>query len=219
MTELVLQKQWLKISAKNDRRSSVRAQYQALSSRWHLVLVVLLCLLSAACQHSNRLALFSLSEAELNQQLTRTLTNLSRDVRVAGVPLQFKVNTLQAVIAPDGQPLIQLTLQTEAQAQLAMLKMPMQLALTLRAEPYFDQTRQAVYLRQFQVVKSELAAGRWQGKLKPLNREIAQLLQRLLAEQPVYRLDPQKLSHRALLNIPLALQVTPGKLVLSPAYQ
>jgi hypothetical protein len=129
------------------------------------------------------------------------------------------VNTLQAVIAPDGQPLIQLTLQTEAQAQLAMLKMPMQLALTLRAEPYFDQTRQAVYLRQFQVVKSELAAGRWQGKLKPLNREIAQLLQRLLAEQPVYRLDPQKLSHRALLNIPLALQVTPGKLVLSPAYQ
>ena len=33
--------------------------------------------------------------------------------------------------------------------------------------------------------------------------ELEQLLQRLLAEQPVYRLDPQKLSHRALLNMPL----------------
>jgi hypothetical protein len=196
----------------------MRAQYRAISNRWQLMLLTLLCLLSA-CQHSNQLALYSLSEVELNQQLTRTLSNLTQDVRVAGIPLQFKVNTLQALIAPDGQPLIQLALQTDAQAQLAMLKMPMQLALTLRAEPYFDQQRQAVYLRQFQVVKSEMAAGRWQGKLKPLNREIEQVLQRLLAEQPVYRLDPQKLTHRALLNMPLALKVMPGKLVLSPAYQ
>jgi len=39
-----------------------------------------------------------------------------------------------------------------------------------------------------------------------------------LAEQPVYRLEPQKLSHRALLNMPLALKIMPGKLVLSPAF-
>ncbi len=192
-------------------------QQRAITRRWQLILMTLVCLLGA-CQHSNQLALYSLSEAELNQQLARTLTNLAQDVRIAGIPLQFKVNTLQAVIAPDGQPLLQLTLQTDAQAQLAMLKMPMQLALTLSAEPYFDQQRQAVYLRQFRVLKSELAAGRWQGKLKPLNRELEQLLQRLLAEQPVYRLDPQKLSHRALLNIPLALKVMPGKLMLSPAF-
>mgnify|MGYP006152442471 FL=1 len=57
--------------------------------------------------------------------------------------------------------------------------MPMQLALTLRAEPYFDQQRQAVYLRQFTIVQSDLQAGRWQGKLKPLNRELAQLLQHI----------------------------------------
>jgi hypothetical protein len=193
------------------------ANSRTISHRWRLLLGVLLCLLSA-CQHSNQLTLYSLSEAELNQQLQRTLSKLTQDVRVAGIPLQFQVNRLQAVIAPDGQPLLQLSLQTDAQAQLAMLKMPMQLALTLSAEPYFDQQRQAVYLRQFRVIQSELAAGRWQGKLKPLNRELELLLQRLLAEQPVYRLDPQKLSHRALLNMPLALKVVPGKLVLSPAF-
>jgi len=193
-------------------------QQKAIGRYWQLLVLLCLVVLSA-CQHSNQLALYSLSETELNQQLTRSLTNLAQDVRVAGIPLQFQVKSLQSQIAPDGQPLIELQLQTEGLAQLALLKMPMQLALTLRAEPYFDQQRQAIYLRQFQVVKSELAAGRWQGKLKPLNREFAQLLQRLLAEQPVYRLDPQKLSHRALLNIPLALKVQPGKLVLSPAYQ
>ena len=193
------------------------ANSRTITHRWRLLLGVLLCLLSA-CQHSNQLALYSLSEAELNQQLQRTLSKLTQDVRVAGIPLQFQVNRLQAVIAPDGQPLLQLSLQTDAQAQLMQLKMPMQLALTLSAEPYFDQQRQAVYLRQFRVIQSELAAGRWQGKLKPLNRELELLLQRLLAEQPVYRLDPQKLSHRALLNIPLALKIMPGKLVLSPAF-
>lgn len=196
----------------------MRAQHKTSGRYWQLLVLLWLAVLSA-CQHSNQLTLYSLSETELNQQLTRSLTNLVKDVRVAGIPLQLKMNRLQAQIAPDGQPLIELQLQTEGLAQLALLKMPMQLALTLRAEPYFDQQRQAVYLRQFQVVTSELSAGRWQGKLKPLNREIAQVLQRLLAEQPVYRLDPQKLSHRALLNIPLALKVVPGKLVLSPAYQ
>jgi len=191
--------------------------FRIFAHRWQLLLVSLLCLLSA-CQHSNQLALYNLSEVELNQQLQRTLSKLTQDVRLAGIPLQFQVNSLQAVIAPDGQPLLQLSLQTAAQAQLAMLKMPMQLALTLSAEPYFDQQRQAVYLRQFRVIQSELVAGRWHGKLKPLNRELELLLQRLLAEQPVYRLDPQKLSHRALLNMPLALKIMPGELVLSPAF-
>jgi len=181
-----------------------------------LPLLMLLWLgMLSACQHSQQLALYSLTEVELNQQLKQTLTSITKDVRVAGMPLQFQVNHLQAQIAPDGQPLIEL----QWQAQLALLNIPMQLALTLRAEPYFDQQRQAVYLRQFQLVSSELSAGRWQGKLKPLNRELSQLLQKLLAEQPVYRLDPQKWSHKALLNMPLAIRLSPGKLQLSPAYE
>ncbi|RVU40077.1 DUF1439 domain-containing protein [Rheinheimera riviphila] len=184
--------------------------------RWALLLMLWLL---SGCQHSNQLALYSLSQSELNQQLTGVVSQLQQDVRLAGIPLQLQVNTLQAVIAPDGQPVIELTLQTEAVAQLLMLKAPLQLALRLRAEPYFDQQRQAVYLRQFSVVQSDLQAGRWQGKLKPLNRELAQLLQQMLAQQPVYRLDPTKFSHRALLNIPLALKLSPGNLVLSPAYR
>jgi len=185
--------------------------------RWSLLGAVFLCLLSG-CQHSNQLALVSLNEAELNQQLQQSLSKLTRDVRLAGIPVQLQVQQLQAVIAPNGQPVLQLSLQTDIQAQLAMVNLPLQLALTLSAEPYFDQQRQAVYVRQFRVLHSELAAGGMQGKLKPLNRELEQLLQRVLADTPVYRLNPKKLSHRALLNIPLALKVQPGKLVLSPAF-
>lgn len=180
--------------------------------------VLLSLIFLSACQYSNQLALYSLSQTELNQQLSHSLGLLQQNARLAGIPVQLKVNSLQAQIAQDGQPLIQLQLNTEAQAKMALLQVPLQLALTLSAEPYFDQQRQAIYLRQFRVIQSELTAGRWQGKLKPLNRELEQLLQQLLAQQPVYRLDPNKLSHRALLNIPLAINLTPGKLVLSPAY-
>jgi hypothetical protein len=180
--------------------------------------VLLSLIFLSACQYSNQLALYSLSQTELNQQLSHSLGLLQQNARLAGIPVQLKVNSLQAQIAQDGQPLIQLQLNTEAQAKMALLQVPLQLSLTLSAEPYFDQQRQAIYLRQFRVIQSELTAGRWQGKLKPLNRELEQLLQQLLAQQPVYRLDPNKLSHRALLNIPLAINLTPGKLVLSPAY-
>lgn len=187
------------------------------SVRRHLCSLFLLGLVGG-CQQSNQLALYSLNEAELNQQLAGQLGLLQQHTKLAGVPLQLQVNKLQATIAPDGKPLIQLALQTEAQAQLLMLQVPLQLALTLSAEPYFDQQRQGVYLRQFRVLQSEMVAGRWQGKLKPLNRELEQLLQQLLAQQPVYRLDANKLSHRALLNIPLSLKLVPGKLMLSPAF-
>ncbi|MBU2428064.1 MAG: DUF1439 domain-containing protein [Gammaproteobacteria bacterium] len=180
--------------------------------------VLLSLIFLSACQYSNQLALYSLSQTELNQQLSHSLGLLQQNARLAGIPVHLKVNSLQAQIAQDGQPLIQLQLNTEAQAKMALLQVPLQLALTLSAEPYFDQQRQAIYLRQFRVIQSELTAGRWQGKLKPLNRELEQLLQQLLAQQPVYRLDPNKLSHRALLNIPLTIKLSPGKLVLSPAY-
>ncbi|MBU2177807.1 MAG: DUF1439 domain-containing protein [Gammaproteobacteria bacterium] len=180
--------------------------------------VLLSLIFLSACQYSNQLALYSLSQTELNQQLSHSLGLLQQNARLAGIPVHLKVNSLQAQIAQDGQPLIQLQLNTEAQAKMALLQVPLQLALTLSAEPYFDQQRQAIYLRQFRVIQSELTAGRWQGKLKPLNRELEQLLQQLLAQQPVYQLDPNKLSHRALLNIPLTIKLSPGKLVLSPAY-
>lgn len=88
----------------------------------------------------------------------------------------------------------------------------------LSAEPYFDQQRQAVYLRGFQLRHSEMEAGGLQGKLRPMSAEVAKLFQQQLARMPLYKLDPNKLSHRMLLNMPLQLQLTQGQISLSPAY-
>lgn len=176
-------------------------------------------LMLASCSQTNQLALYRLSEAELNQQLAQQLQQLAQKATVAGLPVKLQVKQLDVQIAPQGKPDVQLTLDTGALVQLALVQLPVQLKLSLSAEPYFDQQRQAVYLRRFQLLDSEMAAGGMQGKLKPLSAELARLLQQQLAQMPVYRLDPNKLSHRMLLNMPLQLQLTPGQISLSPAYQ
>ncbi|MCT6700438.1 DUF1439 domain-containing protein [Rheinheimera sp. 4Y26] len=182
---------------------------------WLFCLVLLL----TSCSQTNQLALYRLSQAELNQQLSQQLQQLAQKATVAGLPLKLQVKQLDVQIAPQGKPDVQLTLDTAALVQLAVVQLPVQLKLSLSAEPYFDQQRQAVYLRRFQLLNSEMAAGGMQGKLKPLSADVARLLQQQLTQMPLYRLDPNKLSHRMLLNIPLQLQLTPGQISLSPAYQ
>jgi len=172
----------------------------------------------AGCQHTNQLALYQLDQAELNQQLNAKLSQLSQRTRLAGLPVAVQVTQLQTDIGPGGQQVLQLKVQTEAQVRLALIDVPAQLQFVLAAQPYFDQQRQGVYLRQFQLLDAQVAAAGWQGKLKPLSVELAALLQQSLANLPVYQLDPTKLSHQALLNMPLQLQIKPGSLVLSPAY-
>lgn len=173
----------------------------------------------AACSQTNQLAFYRLDEAELKQQLSSQIQQLAQKVTLAGMPVNVQVHQLDVKIAPQGKPNVQLTLDSGILLQLALVQLPVQLKLELSAEPYFDQQRQAVYLRRFQLLDSQLAAAGMQGKLKPLSAEVAKLLQQQLAQLPVYRLDPTKLSHRMLLNIPLQLQLTPGQISLLPAYQ
>lgn len=188
-------------------------------SRLRLCSLLLVFVVVSGCSHTNQLAFYRLSDAELNQQLSQQIQQLAQKVTVAGLPLKLQVNQLDVQIAPQGKPDVQLTLDTGALVQLAMVPLPVQLKLSLSAEPYFDQQRQAVYLRRFQLLNSEMAAGGLQGKLRPLSAEVARLLQQQLAQMPVYKLDPNKLSHRMLLNMPLQLQLTPGQIRLSPAYK
>lgn len=180
---------------------------------------LLLVFVAAGCSQSNQLALYRLSEAELNQQLSQQLQQLAQKATVAGLPLKLQVKQLDVQIAPQGKPDVQLDLDTSALVQLALVQLPVQLKLSLTAEPYFDQQRQAVYLRRFQLLNSEMAAGGFAGKLKPLSAEVVRLLQQQLAQMPVYKLDPNKLGHRMLLNMPLQLRLEPGQISLSPAYQ
>lgn len=181
----------------------------------NILFIVLLLLGVSGCQQGPAWSVFSLTQAELNQQLAQGSQGLQRTAQLAGLPVQLTINTLEATIAPQGKPVVQLRIQSSGQLQLSLLAMPLTLDITLSGTPYFDQQRQGVYLQQFRIEQSQLQAGRWQGKLKPFNRQLEQLLQELIAARPLYQLDPTKFSHQALLSVPLQLQLQPGLLLLS----
>lgn len=186
--------------------------------KWSVSLTLLLLLGIAGCQQTNHLALYQLGQAELNQQLMTQAQRLTQRTQLAGLPVELNISQLDAEIGPQERSEIWLNVHATVQIRLALIEVPAQFQLRLAAEPYFDQQRQGVYIRQFSLLDAKVAAGRWQGQLKPLSAELAALLQQSLATIPVYPLDPNKLSHKALLNIPLQLKIQPGQLVLSPAY-
>lgn len=182
------------------------------------LLVLLLWLLIAGCSSTNQLALLKLSQDDLNQQLNQELQQRLTPIKLAGIPLQFRSVTVQNQIAPAGRSVIQLQLAADISAQIAVLQLPLQAAISFEAEPYFDQQRQAVYLRQFKLLDAKLAGAGYSGKLKPLSTELEQWLQDWLARQPVYQLDPEKLEHQLLLKMPLRIQLKPGQMLLTPEF-
>jgi len=179
---------------------------------------IVLCLVMVGCSSTNQLALLKLSQDDLNQQLNQELQQRLTPIKLVGVPIQFRSVTVQNQIAPAGRSVIQIQLSAALEAHIAVLQLPLQAAISLEAEPYFDQQRQAVYLRQFKLLDAKLAGDGYSGKLKPLSTELEQWLQNWLARQPVYQLDPEKLEHQLLLKMPLRIQLKPGQMLLTPEF-
>ncbi len=182
------------------------------------LLGMLLLYVLVGCSATNKMALLQLSQNDLNQQLNHQLQQRLSPVKLAGVPLQFRSVSVHNQIAPEGRSVVRLDLSADIAAQIAVIQLPLQTSMSIEAEPYFDQQRQAVYLRQFKVLDAKLSGAGYTGKLKPLSAELQQWLQSWLARQPVYQLDPNKLEHQLLLKMPLKIQLKPGQMVLTPAF-
>lgn len=179
---------------------------------------ILLMVLLAGCSSTNQFALLKLSQNDLNQQLNTQLQQRLSPIKLSGVPLQFRSVQVENQIAPEGRSVIQLDLSAEIAAKVAVIQLPLQAAISIEAEPYFDQQRQGVYLRQFKLLDAKVASAGYSGQLKPLSTELQQWLQSWLTRQPVYQLDPNKLEHQLFLKMPLKIQLKPGQMVLTPAF-
>lgn len=170
------------------------------------------------CSASNHMALFTLSQAELNQQISQGLAQQLTPMTLAGVPMKVHAIRADAVIAPEGRSVIQVAMAADFSATIALLQLPVQVMMTVEAEPFFDQRQQAVYLHHFKLVSATAKGAGYKGQLKPLSAELQRWLETWFAKQAVYRLDANKMEHRLLLNMPLKIQLLPGQMQLSPAF-
>jgi len=174
--------------------------------------------LLAGCSQMNRIDLYSLSQQELQQQLNQQLQAQAQRGRLLGLPLSLTTKNLQLHIAPDGQQQVELKLEMAAELDAVLLPLRTDLMLHLAARPYFDDQKNAVYLSDLKILDSSLGSGQQQFKLQPLSEQAKQLLAITLQGQPIYQLDCASFSQRMLCDVPLTMQLQPGKLLLKPNY-
>ncbi len=175
-------------------------------------------LLLASCTQLNHLDIFSLKQQELQSLLLDQLEQQQGKGKMLGLPLTLTVRQLELQLAPDNKQQIELKLALGAEVDALFKPLNTDLNLQLSALPYFDDEKNAIYLKNLTILDSSVGSGSSQLKLAPLSNEAKAILAQLLNRQPVYQLDCSKVTEKVLCGMPLTLVLQPGELLLKPNY-
>jgi len=175
-------------------------------------------LLLASCTQLNHLDIFSLKQQELQSLLLDQLEQQQGKGKMLGLPLTLTVRQLELQLAPDNKQQIELNLALGAEVDALLKPLNTDLNLHLSALPYFDDEKNAIYLKNLTILDSSVGSGSSQLKLAPLSNEAKAILAQLLNRQPVYQLDCNKVTEKVLCGMPLTLVLQPGELLLKPNY-
>jgi hypothetical protein len=183
----------------------------------HTILALSLLLL-ASCTQLNHLDMFSLKQQELQRLLLSQLEQQQGKGKMLGLPLTLTVQQLELQLAPDNKQQIELKLALGAKVDALFKPLHTDLKLHLSALPYFDDERNAIYLKNLTILDSSVGSGSSQLKLAPLSNEAKAILTQVLNRQPIYKLDCNKVTEKVLCGMPLTLVLQPGELLLKPNY-
>lgn len=181
-------------------------------------ILALALLLLASCSQLNHLDIFSLKQQELQSVLLDQLEQQQNKGKLLGLPLTLTVRQLELQLAPENKQQVELKLALGAEVDALFKPLNTNLNLHLSALPYFDDEKNAVYLKDLQILDSSVGSGSSQIKLAPLSNEAKTILSQLLNRQPVYQLDCSKVTEKVLCGMPLTLVLRPGELLLKPDY-
>lgn len=182
--------------------------------QWMFFALVLV--LTTGCSQMTQLASYRVNEADLEQLLLHQSENLTDRVTIMGMRVPLKVEQLQAKIGPDGSDLVELTTALKLELSLLGFEYPIAMQMTVSGAPIYDGTEKAIFVRRLEIKDSSIDAGGYRGSLNALDQQVLDLLDDFLAEQPVYRLNPDEPIQRALMQIPVNMTVQEGFIRLSP---
>ncbi len=169
----------------------------------------------AGCATLSQLAVYTVSNAELEQVLDSQVSKLQKQTSLAGIPLYLDVEDMTATIGPDGRDVVQLGTIATARISAFGLNYPAKVSLALEGTPYYDSEEKAIFVRSLSLLDSTIDAGGFKGNLAPVSGEFMQLINGYLASNPVYRLDATNKAVNLLSTVPMQLTVEEGKLRLS----
>ena len=180
------------------------------------VLLLILSLVLVACSQLNQVAVYSVSEAQLEQVLRQQIPQLTRQANVAGIPLKMAVERMAVQIGPDNSDVVRIDTAANASLNLFGLTYPASLQLQVEGVPYYDAEQKAVFVRSVKLLNSTVDAAGYRGNLTPVSNELLQLVNQMLATQPVYRLDTADPAIRMLTALPFDMAVQQGKIAFIP---
>lgn len=183
----------------------------------HLIPAIGLLLL-ASCTQLNHLDIFSLQQQELQSLLLERLEQQQGKGKMLGLPLTLTLRQLDLQLVPENKQQVELKLAIGAEVDALFKPLHTDLNLHLSALPYFDDEKNAIYLKNLTILDSSVGSGSSQLKLAPLSNEAKVILAQLLDRQPVYQLDCSKVTEKVLCGMPLTLVLQPGELLLKPNY-
>lgn len=180
------------------------------------ILIIISALLLSACNSTQGLSVFSLSESEAETVLAQQLPKLSERMSLMGLPVQFDVNEMRVEIGPDNRDVVALSVDSSAEVNAFAFNYPVRLGLQIEGSPFYDSEKKAIFLRNLKLLDSSIDAAGFKGNLGVLNGEALRLINAFLAVNPVYKLDTSDPTIAVLSRLPLNLEVAEGAIKLVP---
>ncbi|MDQ9093530.1 DUF1439 domain-containing protein [Pseudoalteromonas haloplanktis] len=175
------------------------------------------CLLLAACNTTNGVSVYSFTSSEIETVLNQQLPKLSEKVSLMGLPVQFNVNDLSVNVGPDNRDVVVLGADSSAVVNAFALKYPVRLKLQIEGAPFYDSEKKAVFLRNVKLLDSTIDAGGFKGNLAVLDDEAMKVINGFLAVNPVYKLNMNDPKVALLSKLPLDMKVEQGAIKLVPS--
>ena len=182
-----------------------------MNGRYTLTAMLLLNLVSGCATYSP----YSIDEQTIQTQLTDQLENVSRDVRVGGMPVTLRLDKGNVAVGPEAREVVRVDFEGQAVLQAPLI--PINLSFSIEGKPEYDKEEKAVYVRNVKLLSSNIEAAGSAFSLDPVKDMVSDIAARFLENHPVYRLDSQTGGAELFSLMNLKVSVQPGRIALVPA--
>ena len=179
------------------------------------LLAVFAVIASLALAGCNRLTEYRLSEQDVNNYLQKH----SDFQKAIGVPGLLNANIvltdLSSQIGRNEPDKVRVSGNAKLDVQTLWGSRQADVKLTLQAQPYYDMSQGAIYLKDMHLVDYQVQPHKLQSTFKVLSPYLDQSLKSYFDNKPAYVLDPNRNKTEALAKrLAKGLEVKPGELII-----
>jgi len=175
-------------------------------------MALMLALSLAGC---NKLTQYSVSEQEVNQALQKH-NNYEKQIGVAGlVDAHIVLTDLNSKIGREEPDRVTLTGKATVDVSSLFGPQHAEMLLTMKAQPFFDKEKGAIFLKDMQLVDLQAQPEKMQGVLNTLTPYLSQSLKDYFNQKPAYVLNTDRSKAESLAKrFAKGLVVKPGELII-----